>query len=301
MGLGDFPNLSRHVDDIAFIHSCFTQTNNHRRALRSLQSVAHGLPDALRMGDLRTRHREPESAGLRGRSLDTLGRGLPKRQREQLGAQAFCQASIKARPLNAQGQPINNLGHVRSMTDAQRRAQLDLMHQLNEDRAAPVAKGFGTGRAHQLRAWLIACKRPRPKLDANETGSSCNLRRRGQEVRPFCQAVPHGPAARGTRRAHGANLQRRHGKPALVGTARTGIAGNHRQFAGETDQPIAALPADLKQRGLLDSTAPSSAAANSAVCPWRKKGPTPGPHDHNPHAFTAWFAGGGVRRRRALW
>src|SRR5258705_404930 len=34
----------------------------------------------------------------------------------------------------------------------------------------------------------------------------------------------------------------------------TDIASNHRQFAGETDQPVAALLADLKQRGLLDST-----------------------------------------------
>src|SRR5204862_8072652 len=34
----------------------------------------------------------------------------------------------------------------------------------------------------------------------------------------------------------------------------TNIAANHRQFAGETDQPIAGLLTDLKQRGLLGST-----------------------------------------------
>ena len=28
-----FPNLARHVDDLAFIHSCFTETNNHSPAL----------------------------------------------------------------------------------------------------------------------------------------------------------------------------------------------------------------------------------------------------------------------------
>src|SRR5690606_13640150 len=32
------------------------------------------------------------------------------------------------------------------------------------------------------------------------------------------------------------------------------IEGNHRQFAGETDQPIGALLTDLAQRGLMDST-----------------------------------------------
>jgi len=32
------------------------------------------------------------------------------------------------------------------------------------------------------------------------------------------------------------------------------IASNHRQFAGETDRPIAALLTDLKARGMLDDT-----------------------------------------------
>ena len=32
------------------------------------------------------------------------------------------------------------------------------------------------------------------------------------------------------------------------------IEGNHRQFAGETDQPVAGLLADLEARGLLDET-----------------------------------------------
>src|SRR5271169_5827482 len=32
------------------------------------------------------------------------------------------------------------------------------------------------------------------------------------------------------------------------------IKGNHEQFAGETDKPVAGLLADLAQRGLLDDT-----------------------------------------------
>src|SRR5215203_2984562 len=28
-----FPNIAKHVDDLAFIHSCFTETNNHSPAL----------------------------------------------------------------------------------------------------------------------------------------------------------------------------------------------------------------------------------------------------------------------------
>ncbi|SVB38353.1 uncharacterized protein METZ01_LOCUS191207 [marine metagenome] len=71
----------------------------------------------------------------------------------------------------------------------------------------------------------------------------------------------------------------------------TDIAANHRQFALETDQGIAALLADLKQRGLLDSTL--------VVCcgEFGRTSDSQGSRgrDHNPNAFTAWFAGGGVR------
>jgi uncharacterized protein (DUF1501 family) len=71
------------------------------------------------------------------------------------------------------------------------------------------------------------------------------------------------------------------------------IAGNHRQFADETDQPIAALLTDLKQRGLLESTLVVCCGEFGRL-PVAQKGAKPG-RDHNPHAFTAWLAGGGVK------
>ena len=71
---------------------------------------------------------------------------------------------------------------------------------------------------------------------------------------------------------------------------------NHEKMCGLTDQPIAALLKDLKQRGLLDSTLviwgsefgrlPMSQAGNG--------------RDHNPHGFTMWFAGGGVKGGRTI-
>jgi uncharacterized protein (DUF1501 family) len=67
-------------------------------------------------------------------------------------------------------------------------------------------------------------------------------------------------------------------------------------MCGLTDQPIAALLTDLKSRGLLDSTLviwgsefgrlPMSQAGNG--------------RDHNPHGFTMWFAGGGVKGGQAI-
>jgi uncharacterized protein (DUF1501 family) len=71
------------------------------------------------------------------------------------------------------------------------------------------------------------------------------------------------------------------------------IAGNHTQFAGETDKPIAGLLADLAQRGLLDETLIVWGGEFGRL-PVAQKSAKPG-RDHNPHAFTYWLAGGGVK------
>ena len=71
------------------------------------------------------------------------------------------------------------------------------------------------------------------------------------------------------------------------------IGGNHTQFAGETDQPIAGMLADLEQRGLLDDTLVIWGGEFGRL-PVSQKGAKPG-RDHNPNAFTMWMAGGGVK------
>ena len=70
----------------------------------------------------------------------------------------------------------------------------------------------------------------------------------------------------------------------------------HRRNAAQTDQPIAALLADLKQRGLLDST----------LVLWAGEfGRTPMMQgnlgrNHNPYGFTIWMAGGGVKPGQSI-
>lgn len=66
----------------------------------------------------------------------------------------------------------------------------------------------------------------------------------------------------------------------------------HQELALEVDRPIAGLLKDLKARGLLEDT----------LVIWGAEfGRTPTAQgkdgrDHNPHAFTYWMAGGGVKR-----
>jgi hypothetical protein len=71
------------------------------------------------------------------------------------------------------------------------------------------------------------------------------------------------------------------------------IKGNHSQFAGETDQPVAGLLADLEQRGLLADTLVIWCGEFGRL-PIAQTGAKPG-RDHNPHCFTAWLAGAGVK------
>jgi uncharacterized protein (DUF1501 family) len=78
--------------------------------------------------------------------------------------------------------------------------------------------------------------------------------------------------------------------------AHQGLVANHEKMCGHTDQPIAALLQDLKQRGLLDSTLVVWGSEFGRL-PMSQSG---NGRDHNPHGFTMWFAGGGVKGGRVI-
>lgn len=73
---------------------------------------------------------------------------------------------------------------------------------------------------------------------------------------------------------------------------------NHNFHAGNTDQPIAALLKDLRQRGLLDETLVvwggefgRQPTAEYAMGTGR---------DHNSYGFTMWMAGGGIKGGQSI-
>ncbi len=70
------------------------------------------------------------------------------------------------------------------------------------------------------------------------------------------------------------------------------IKGNHEKLASRTDKPIAALLADLKERGLLDSTLVvwGGEFGRTPTMEGQGKG-----RDHSPAGYTVWMAGGGVK------
>jgi len=72
------------------------------------------------------------------------------------------------------------------------------------------------------------------------------------------------------------------------------IAKDLRHCCGKTDKPIGGLLADLKQRGLLDSTLVVWGGEFGRLPIAQAPGPTAG-RDHGPSGFTIWMAGGGVK------
>ena len=74
--------------------------------------------------------------------------------------------------------------------------------------------------------------------------------------------------------------------------AHNDVLKNHTEYCRKTDQPVAALLTDLKQRGLLDDTLVIWGGEFGRM-PMSEQGTG---RDHNPWGYTVWFAGAGVKR-----
>ncbi|MDA0975129.1 MAG: DUF1501 domain-containing protein, partial [Planctomycetota bacterium] len=290
-----FPRLARHVDKMAFIKSCWTDSNNHAPALLKINT---GI---ARMGYPCTGSWVTYGLGSENRDLpgfvvmyDTKGRGLPKGYATNWSA-GFLPGVFQGTGIDTAGTPIPNLARDASLTDAQQRAQFSLAARLNGRHRATT----GDDAALQARiesfelAYRMQMAAPEALDLASETkethdlyglddstcghfAKQCLIARRLVErgVR-FIQIYSGGEENQRSWDGH------------------SDILGNHSGFAAETDQPIAALLEDLARRGLLDETLVIWGGEFGRL-PIAQKGDKPG-RDHNPHAFTVWMAGGGAR------
>jgi hypothetical protein len=293
-----FPHLARHVDDMAFVHSCYTETNNHSPALFQINTGMSrmGFPC---VGAWITYGLGSESQNLPAFVVmyDTLGRGLPKGHALNWGA-GFLPGIFQGTALNPQGAPIDNLFRSPHMSEGQQRRQLDLLRSLNQEHQqeneadselAARIESFELAYRMQMAApEALAIDREPEKVrtlygldnpKCQHFAKQCLMARRLVERGVRCVQIYSG----------GMENER-------SWDGHTDIAGNHRQFAGETDQPVAALLSDLKQRGLLDSTLVIWGGEFGRLpVAQRPKNTKQMGRDHNPHAFTYWFAGGGVK------
>jgi Protein of unknown function (DUF1501) len=290
-----FPNMARHVDRMAFMYSCWTDSNNHSPALFKINTGLSRMGYPC-LGSWVTYGLGSESQNLPAFVVmyDTLGRGIPKGHSQNWGA-GFLPSIYQGTALKAQGLPIDDLARDGEMSDRQQRAQLDLLRKLNHHRLDEGASD--------------------PELSARV--ESFELAYRMQMAAPEAIDVTRETAA--TQRLYGLDDKKctHFAKQCLIARrlvergvrfvqiysggmdnqlswdGHNDIAGNHRGFAGETDVPIAGLLTDLASRGLLDSTLVIWGGEFGRL-PVAQKGATPG-RDHNPHAMTYWLAGGGIK------
>lgn len=289
-----FPYMSQHVDKMAFIHSCFTESNNHSPALFMINTgmTRMGFPC---VGSWVTYGLGSENQNLPSFVVmsDPLDRGLPKGHAQNWGA-GFLPAIYQGTWLRPKGDPIDNLDRPAGMTDPQQRAQLDLLAKLNR---------------HELHHSPI-------DADLNARIESFELAYRMQTAAPDAFDVDHEPdqikslygldKKECTHFARQCLMARRMVERGVrfvqiysggmenerSWDGHADIVKNHTGFARETDQPIAGLLADLEQRGLLNETLVIWGGEFGRL-PIVQKGGTG--RDHNPYAFTVWMAGGGAK------
>jgi hypothetical protein len=289
-----FPKLAKHVDKMAFLYSCWTDSNNHSPALFKINTgmTRMGFPC---LGSWVTYGLGSESQNLPAFAVmyDTLGRGIPKGHAQNWGA-GFLPSIYQGTALKGQGEPIDNLTRPSDMTEPQQRAQLDLLRKLNERRLEQhPAEGDLSARIETFElAYRMQMAAPEA-IDINrETVQTQKLY--GLD-NPKCThfarqcLIARRLVERGVRfvQIYSGGMENE-----LSWDGHRDIVKNHSGFALETDQPIAGLLTDLQARGLLDSTLVIWGGEFGRL-PIVQKGGTG--RDHNPHAFTVWLAGGGVK------
>ncbi|GIW91265.1 MAG: hypothetical protein KatS3mg109_1697 [Pirellulaceae bacterium] len=290
-----FPYLGEHVDKMAFIHSGFTESNNHSPALFMMNTgfPRMGYPC---VGAWVTYGLGSESQNLPGFVVmtDPKGRGLPKGHAANWSA-GFLPGVYQGTHLRPAGQPIENLVPPAELAGPLQRAQLDLLRSMNQYEAARLPGDEEL--AARIESFELAFRMQAAAPEAidieNETEATHRLYGVG---RPECDhfarqcLVARRLIERGVRfvQIYSGGMENQRSWD-----GHADIQGNHAQFAGETDQPVAGLLQDLAQRGLLEETLVIWCGEFGRL-PVAQIGDKPG-RDHNPHCFTAWLAGGGVR------
>ena len=290
-----FPHLSQHVDRLAFIHSCWTKSNNHSPALfmmntgetrmgfpcvgswvtYGLGSVSDSLPSFVVMSDPKNR-------------------GLPKGTALNWGA-GFLPSVYQGTWLRPQGEPIDNLKRLSNLTDERQRAQLDLLAKLNH--ASLGGSAVESELAARIESFELAYRMQTAAPEAFDVSKEPeHVKKLYGLDQPHCAHIAsqcmmaRRMVERGVRfvQIYSGGMENQQSWD-----CHADLVGNHTGFARETDQPVAALLADLEQRGLLADTRVIWGGEFGRL-PVSQKGGKPG-RDHNPHAFTVWLAGGGVK------
>lgn len=284
-----YPSIARHVDSIAFLKSCFVETNVHDQALFQVNSgmTRLGFPSA---GSWVTYGLGSENRNLPGYIVMYDPRGIPVGG-APLWSAGFLPSIHGGTVFRSGANPILNLQRPPEMTAAAQRRQLDLVAAMNSDhlRARPGEEALEA----RIESFELAFRMQAEAPAAVDLSAETDETKRLYGI--------HEPASRsyGTQLLMARRLVERGCRMVQVYSGGTNsdwdshskLEVNHRLRARETDAPIAGLLSDLKRLGLLDETLVIWGGEFGRL-PMSEGG---GGRDHNPHGFLMWMAGGGVR------
>ena len=286
-----FPHVGQHVDDMAVIRSMVSQFPEHTNANYFLHT-GHGQQGRPSMGSWVGYGLGSECQELPGFVI--LNSGLiPPGGLDNFNS-GFLPASYQGSVFAAQDPPVSNIRRTEKTLELQQR-KLALLKRLDgriQERYGKADKLESAIANYELAARMQTAV---PELmdvasETKETIQAYGLEDDFKNTQTFGRSclIARRLVERGVRfielTCPGGNGDRwdQHG----------GLVDGHTKNAKSVDKPIAALLADLKQRGLFEST----------LVIWSGEfGRTPfaqgtNGRDHNPYGFSIWMAGGGVKR-----
>ncbi|MEZ5398165.1 MAG: DUF1501 domain-containing protein [Bryobacteraceae bacterium] len=296
-----FPHTAKHADKLAIVRSMYHDGFTHTAALNFLNN---GWP---RLGRPSLGSWVVYGLGSEGESLPAfvvlLEGGI--KCGPPAYSSGFLPAVYQGATLRNGPAPILNLRPPPGMTPPQQRDLLDGLRWFNERHAAehPEVSALEARIASYELAFRMQAAAP----------ELADLSRESEATRRLYGLHQEATADFGGRCLMARRLVERGVRFVQVWSGSTTGGGdwdghkhcdeNHRKMAAKTDQPIAALLADLATRGLLDSTlviwggefgrTPTSDGGLNG-------GGDPEGRDHNPYGFSIWMAGGGVDGGRVI-
>ncbi len=293
------PHLSQHADDIALVRSMYCDQFNHLpgQLLMLTGTPFRGWPT---LGSWLNYGLGSPSRDLPGYvAMTTLGRGLPGGAASW--SSGFLPSSYSGSLFRNEGTPVLNLATPDSISPEMQRRSIEAISELNQDR-------FEATRHPEIASRI----------------RNYELAYRMQSAAPELIDLSDEPES--LKEAYGLNRQDKTGFQASFARncllARRLVERGTRfvtlflstwdqhsnldkELATNTkisDQPVAALLQDLKDRGLLDETLVvwGGEFGRTPLGENRSGFKTVTGRDHHPYSFSLWMAGGGVKGGQVL-
>jgi len=285
-----YTNVAKHIDDFAFIKSCYSESNDHVPALYQINTgiPRPGFPSA---GSWITYGLGTENQSLPGYVV--LGNTQGVKGGNLNWSSGFLPTTFQGTLFRPSGAPVIHLTRPQGVSREDQRAQLDLMAKLNQrhlDARPGEAELLG-----RMQSFELAYRMQAEATDLVDfsSESKATLEMYGvnqEETRSF-----------GTKCLLARRLIERGVRFVQVFSdgewdAHSNLAGNHRDHCRATDGPIDALLTDLKRTGLIDHT----------LVIWGGEfGRMPvsqgnGGRDHNPNGFGMFMTGAGIKGGTSL-